>query len=323
MYKFKDFIDQTKLTDADALLNLPLGKAGWRKRIPRSMEFHGIWRNLCYNKNAVHIVEKYITLMSGDYLIIQPHLHDIIIEKYPHKIYWRSLCQRTHRIDFIEKHWDNIRWSYLSANPFAIDLLKKNQDKICWFSLSENPAAIDLIMENLEKINWEMLSLNPAAIELLKRNQNYIYWKYMTCNSAIWKQGRLLDWIDVDKLDLSILCKNPNAIYLMEQYPERICWYSATQNPKAVPLLRKNLDKIMWMYLSLNESREAIQLMEENMDKKDEWNNELLFSNPYIFEYDYEEIQRRCDIYKEELMQVCWHPVRVQRYLDMGYDILA
>ena len=29
-------------------------------------------------------------------------------------------------------------------------------------------------------------------------------------------------------------------------------------------------------------------------------------------------VKERCDIYKEELMQIAMHPSRIQKYLDMG-----
>ena len=81
-----------------------------------------------------------------------------------------------------------------------------------------------LLMENVDKIYWDSLAENPAAIELLEKNRDKIDWKWFTLNPAIWSpQGgpngsRLLDWIDVDKLDWTLLCKNPKSIYLMENY---------------------------------------------------------------------------------------------------------
>ena len=276
--------------------------------------------NLCYNKTAFPILQKYMEIIEPCYTSFYECFHDLLIEKYPEKIIWNSFCVNARRIDYIRKNFDKINWIRLSQNRHAVQLLKENKHRICWISISENPEAIDLIKDNLDKISWQLLSSNSGAIDILERNKDKIDWKYFTVNKAIWKNGLLLEWIDVDRLDWSILCKNPNSIYLIEQYPERICWGSLSQNPKAIRLLRENTDKIQWRYLSLNYSEEAVQLMKENMDKQDEWNNDLLFSNPYIFEYDYDEIERKCNMYKEELMAACWHPLRVQRYLDMGYD---
>jgi hypothetical protein len=42
------------------------------------------------------------------------------------------------------------------------------------------------------------------------------------------------------------LCENPNAVPLLEQYPEKIDWRILSRNPEAMYLLEKNVDK---MYL--------------------------------------------------------------------------
>ena len=278
------------------------------------LEVRGIWRNLCYNENAVCIVEQYHKGIRGRYLTANKHLHDMLIELCPEKIVWYIFCEITERVDFIEQNIEKVNWKTLSKNPHAIEILKKNPDRIWWDSLCENPAAIDMIRQHKNLIYWDMLSINPAAIDLLEQNSGFIDWKLLTLNPAIWSHsGRLLD---VNKLDWIILSKNPMAVYLMEQYPERICWHTATQNPGAVDLLRRNLDKVEWRYLALNESKEAVELMEENMTEQNQWNNDLIFCNKHIFEYDYEYIKSRCEIYNEELMQVCWHPRRVQRMLE-------
>jgi hypothetical protein len=45
-------------------------------------------------------------------------------------------------------------------------------------------------------------------------------------------------------------------------------------------------------------------------------------SNPSIFEIDYQTIQQRIEPFKEELIQKCFHPERLIRYLETyNYDI--
>jgi hypothetical protein len=65
-------------------------------------------------------------------------------------------------------------------------------------------------------------------------------------------------------------------------------------NPNAIHLLEKNPHKICW---------------------------ERFSKNPSIFELDYQELKKRCIIYKEELIQKAFHPSRIQKYLDMGISI--
>ena len=42
---------------------------------------------------------------------------------------------------------------------------------------------------------------------------------------------KLLDWVDIDNLDWVFLTLNPNAIHLLEKYPEKIFWKELSKNP--------------------------------------------------------------------------------------------
>ncbi len=57
---------------------------------------------------------------------------------------------------------------------------------------------------------------------------------------------KLLDWIDIDKLNWQTLSSNPNAIHLLEQNPHKIDWFWLSENPNAIHLLEQNLDEINW-----------------------------------------------------------------------------
>ena len=61
---------------------------------------------------------------------------------------------------------------------------------------------------------------------------------------------KLLDWINIDKLDWELLSLNPNAIYLLEKNPDKIDWECLSTNLNAILLLEKNQDKIDWRSLS-------------------------------------------------------------------------
>lgn len=71
---------------------------------------------------------------------------------------------------------------------------------------------------------------------------------------------------------------------------------TSSSNPNAIDLLEEKPDKINWRYLS---------------------------ENPSIFEIDYyyDELNQRCLIYKEELIQKAFHPSRIQKLLDRGISI--
>ncbi len=116
---------------------------------------------------------------------------------------------------------------------------------------------------------------------------------------------KLLDWININNLNWSMLSLNPNAIYLLEEnidnmnryliksnpYIEclknnkrhnrinliknheaikllkmkRINWFYTSANSNDIKLLRENLNKIDWVMLSSNPN--AIELLRENPDK--------------------------------------------------------
>ena len=135
-----------------------------------------------------------------------------------------------------------------------------------------------------------MLSDNPRAIELLEKYPHKICW-----------------------LTLSL---NPNAIHILKDNTEKINWRELSRNPNAMELLRSNKDKIVWKMLCQNPN--ASELLEEQPDK----HTTNLLGNPGCFELDYGALKERIQSFVEELMMVCFHPSRFERYLKTyGYDI--
>ena len=57
---------------------------------------------------------------------------------------------------------------------------------------------------------------------------------------------KLLDWIPLEKLNLSWLSKNPAAIHILEQNLDKIDWDWLSLNPAAIHILEQNPDKINW-----------------------------------------------------------------------------
>jgi len=115
----------------------------------------------------------------------------------------------------------------------------------------------------------------------------------------------------MDKINWSRLSENPNAIHILSKNIDKINWSKLSLNPNAIHLLEKNMDKIDWSILSENPN--AIHILSKNIDKID-WN--VLSLNPSIFEYDYEALEKRCNIYKEELIKKALHPSIIKRYLN-------
>ena len=66
--------------------------------------------------------------------------------------------------------------------------------------------------------------------------------------------GLLLDWIPVDNINWFRLCRNPNAIPLLEANPQHIVYSTLSENPNAIHILEQNPDKIDWDFISSNPS---------------------------------------------------------------------
>ena len=64
---------------------------------------------------------------------------------------------------------------------------------------------------------------------------------------------KLLDWVYTHFLNdfWKKISENPNAIYLLEQNPDKIDWEYLSYNPNAIHILKQNQDKIDWENLSL------------------------------------------------------------------------
>ena len=90
-----------------------------------------------------------------------------------------------------------------------------------------------------------------------------------------------------------MLSRNPSAIHLLEQNPDKIHWFALSRNPGAIHLLEKNQDKIVW---------------------------EMLSTNPAIFTYDYDKIRAHCLIFKEDIMKNRFHPRNIPKFRDWGID---
>jgi hypothetical protein len=45
---------------------------------------------------------------------------------------------------------------------------------------------------------------------------------------------KLLDWIDINKLNWDELSFNPNSIQLLEKNPDKICWNYLSKNSNAI-----------------------------------------------------------------------------------------
>ena len=113
--------------------------------------------------------------------------------------------------------------------------------------------------------------------------------------SYLYTVNKLLNWVDIKKLDWRMLSENKNAIHLLKANQDKIDWRWLSKNENAIHILEANPDKIDWRRLSLNEN---------------------------IFEINYEYYENRCNRYKEDFIKIAFHPKRVIRHLERyNYDL--
>ena len=89
------------------------------------------------------------------------------------------------------------------------------------------------------------------------------------------------------------MSKNPAAIHLLEQNPEKINWHYLSQNPAAIHLLEKHPEKIDWSWFS---------------------------SNPAMFTYDYVTMKQTKAILHNDLIQSLFHPKNIHKFDNWGFD---
>ena len=283
------------------------------------------WWKLVSMKNAIPFIEKHIHILDNEglkKLSINPFAVDML-ENHLDKIIWNDFVNNPNAIHVIEKNLDICFKSLnsygkinLLRHPNFIHILEKNIDKIiheflCYGCLhilatTDNPIYIDLLEKYLkaypDKISsyfWKDLCENPLAVHIIEQNLHKL-------NEKSWQA----------------LAKNTNAIHIIEQNLDKLNdlgWRKLSENPNAIPLLEKNIEKINWFNLSSNLN--GIQILEKNKENIRcysfiDYDN---FSvNLPIFEIDYDAIEKRCSIYKEELMQIALHPYRIEHYLQQG-----
>jgi hypothetical protein len=291
------------------------------------------WWQLLVESESIYFIEKHIYLIDSEEkkrLLSRNSFAVDILRKYPDKISWNDIVTNKKAIHVIEENLDlcikSLNWKGkidLLNHPDFTYIIEKHTDKIldnmiCLNCLpiiasNKNIVYIDLLDKYLLKYPnkipiptcnyfWDGLANNPIAIHIIKKYLHHL-------PNSSWQS----------------LASNPNAISIIEENLDKLKelgWNNLSNNPNAIPILKKNLDKINWYKLCNNKN--AIEILEECPEKI------LCYSfidyknfsiNAPIFELDYDAIKKRCDIYKEELIETALHPSRIEKYFQQGISI--
>ena len=101
------------------------------------------------------------------------------------------------------------------------------------------------------------------------------------------------EFIVNENVDFEYLSENPNAVHILEKNLDKVDWYGLTQNPNAVYILEQHLDKVHWPGLSKNPN--AIHLLAP---------------------LDTEKMRENCKTFAEELAAYVFHPARLLRICE-------
>jgi hypothetical protein len=194
------------------------------------------WIKLAGNPYACYLFEKYLSMLTVDYLLASEHYKDISRESnsFEHTL-WFRLSRNTGKgiASALSQYPDKINWIGLTANHNleVLPLLEQNLDKIDWSGIAANPNAIHLVEQNLDKISWSALAANtnPEAMELIKKNMDKADWIGLAMNPAA--VGIFLDNLDKLPMMTPKLWEDPKLIDQFEQNVDYINWVGISGNP--------------------------------------------------------------------------------------------
>ena len=150
------------------------------------------------------------------------------------------------------------------------------------------------IQEGLYGRVWHDLEYKPFYWCNLCRNPNAIH----IIEKNLWRlDGEDEQYEEFNKC-WSNLSANPNAIHLLEDNLDKVDWTNLSRNRNAIHILVKNPLKIDWNILAENTNPNAIPLLEKNLNKLNELGWKNLFANPNaipFLEKNLEKIMEKVD----------------------------
>jgi hypothetical protein len=287
-----------------------------------------LWWDLVTRENAIPFVEKHIDILDNHCL--------------------EKLSRNPFAVEMLKNHIDKIKWNHFVYNPNAMHVIEQHLD-ICITSLDSygrmnllrHPNFVHIIYHHKETIIDELL--NSSCIYVLARSDNPIYIDLLEKFMKKYPEKVMTNfWVDLCENPLAIhiiepnlhklssaawqvLAKNIGAIHIIQDNLPKLDdngWRYLCENPGAISILEEHPHKINWYALSCNIN--GISILEKNQKHivcYSFFDYEKLSVNSPIFEIDYDAIQKRCSIYKEELMQVALHPSRIENYLAQGISV--
>lgn len=233
------------------------------------------WDELCCNPHpdAIQMIEEKI--QSGTEVCLHKICKDPSIARLL-KLYPGSYRE-------IEEHSGvKVCWHKLCENPSAVRLLKLYPDKIDWIRVlryNPNPEVLPLCLERIgEKKLANYMTENdiasfahPDSVPFVKQFDGHInsYHVSLVQNPSPDVYPIIKSKFDWDDRSIStMLCYSRNTLVLDEivsNHFRSICILNFNRNPCAIPYLKRYPKLIHWMWLSINPSKEAMEMIEEHL----------------------------------------------------------
>ncbi len=259
------------------------------------------WDILSGNKGAIDILKEHPDKINWNKLcsIRTNEAYELLKDNTDKITDWNNLCKNSSdwindlldgNIDKLNRH--DIR--DLSRNPNAIPTIEKYLDKMNWESISGNTEAFHLLLAHPEKIvlntlqdnehpdviklydkydpggclsNYDVAELSHM-VEYLRKHPNAMS-SYICGNENPEALDLMKEYVlRTGDCDIQLLSFNPIAIdFLFEHFENDVDWFCFCQqnNDKAIKIIEKNIDKVVWDILSSNDK--AIHILEKNIDK--------------------------------------------------------
>jgi hypothetical protein len=129
--------------------------------------------------------------------------------------------------------------------------------------MNKNEDAIQYHVDNKPHIIWSFLSTDKSGIPLLEINSDKIN-KNQICKNknAVHIVEKYIKTMPIKQqnkeLNRYYLSKNPSAVNLLEQHPQIIDWCFLTENKNAVHIVEKYLN-----YDTISKNSGSIEFIEE------------------------------------------------------------
>lgn len=308
------------------------------------------WAGVSRNPNAIHILEQNLDRISWRDFSMNSHPRAIeILKKNLDKVHWDALHYNENAIDILSKNLNIVNWRALTiVNKNAHILFLKYPKMLAtiyqcnWCSLARNPNAYVLFKKYPNYVKWDIQMLSGLQdIELIRKCfqvtklnthvtlcQQLYYLAYNQTPEAfaIFKENMHL--VDFRDINFDGLNYNPNAIELLEKYPEKINNCEFLKNPNAIDLIEKKLDKFntgellqsqyVKMLHDLCSNKNATKLIIKNLEYVRLINISYREDIMEILcdKLDTNKMRQNCEPFAKELAEYVFHPARLQRICE-------